>query len=512
MRRLATPLALAAALALLASGCIQIERASRVYPAAPAGATEVLHVAPDGDDEAPGTAAQPLGSIQAALDAAPPGAAVLVTGGDYGEELAISRSVHLVGDGDAHIGLAGLSIVLHVSGPETEATLRGVHLFGAVTASALIKGASVTLEDCVVQGGDVSVALNEGLGVVAANGAHVVLVGGQVGGHAGAGVVAHQASLEIYGTEIVQNGLGGVLIEDAPTAALLDEVTLTENDVFGVAAMGSDLVVARSLVEQTLGGGDGVVAGPSASAPAGLVAIGGPAAGAALGLDEGAACGNQIRDNQRFGVLLDGASGAVTGNEIEGNGSGGLWVQHEGGTVDVAENALLDNGMVGVAVAADALVNVVFNSIETTRAVLYQLGDEDFGDGVAVLDGGVALIDQNTIRASDRAGVFLSWVGDGTTLGLNTFVENLTDVLCQGEMTCGAGLAFDGAPGQGGGGDAGGGGADAPAHETDWEEVQDEDAAAPTSSFGYGAAEAASDDAAAVIDDEDDEDDEDDGE
>jgi hypothetical protein len=47
--------------------------------------TRTLHVRPDGDDAADGGARRPMRTIQAALDSAGPGAAVLVHAGEYGE-------------------------------------------------------------------------------------------------------------------------------------------------------------------------------------------------------------------------------------------------------------------------------------------------------------------------------------------------------------------------------------------------------------------------------------------
>ncbi len=491
-RNLLAAVAMCAAVA--SPGCITIERADESYPAAPQGATEVIHVATSGDDEAAGTAAAPLRTISAALQAAPTGAAIVIASGDYPEELSITRSVTLVGGGgtDVQVGVPGLAVALHVSGSATDARIEGVYILGAVTASGIIKEATLVMDDCIVHGGDVELDLNEGLGLVVAQGGTLILNGGQVGGHAGTGIIAWEGSVEVHGTLVASNGLGGVMAQDATEPTVIDQATITGNKVFGVAAMGADLVLTRTLIELTLGFGDGVLAAGSETRGAGEILVGGEAACAIVAVDE---CANEIRDNQRFGVLINGASGGVFGNLVSGNGSGGVWVQHGDTTVDVSGNTIAGNGMVGVAIAANATCNVVDNTIETTRAILAQLGSDDFGDGVAVLDGAVALVDGNTIRGSDRAGVFLSWVGNGTTLGLNTFEDNEADVVCQGDLTCGGASAMqDGPPGSGGG------------DEATWTEVQDEGAAAPDPSYAFDAAGGASTEASDVISEDEDED------
>lgn len=473
---------IAACLASSLSGCITIERADQTYPPVPTGVSEVIYVSTAGDDDAAGTSDAPLRTIQAALDVAASGAAVVVAAGEYGEELVIDRSVTVVGGGgsDVKVGVAGLSVVLHVSGQQTEARLVGLHIFGAVTASGLIKEATVVLEECIVQGGDVGLDLNEGLGLVVAQGGRLVLQGGQIGGHAGTGVVAWEGAVEIHGTLVASNGMGGVVAQDASEPTVIDQAVITANLGFGVAAMGSDLVLTRSTIELTLGFGDGVLAAASETRAAGEVLIGGPAACAVIGADD---CANDIRDNQRFGVLVDGASGGVVGNLVNGNGSGGVWLQHGDTTFEVSGNTIADNRMVGVAVAAGASCDVVDNIIETTRATLALASPDEFGDGVAVLSGGVALVTGNTIRDSERAGVFLSWVGLGTTLGMNTFQDNEADILCQGDLSCdGAPEVADGAAGAGSGGG-----------EPEWTEVGEEEAPPPNPSYSSSATADASD-------------------
>ena len=146
------------------------------YPAAPPGAGEIVHVcagAEDGD----GSADEPYGSISEGIAAAGSGATILIAAGAYAENVAINKSLTLVGSSDPSTAAAAAAVV---EAPAPYAIrIEGEH--------------SVTLQG-------LRIVQPSGAGIWASNGAEVVIEGTAVQGAGepfGYGVLAMGTSLEL---------------------------------------------------------------------------------------------------------------------------------------------------------------------------------------------------------------------------------------------------------------------------------------------------------------------------
>ncbi|MEZ5214978.1 MAG: right-handed parallel beta-helix repeat-containing protein, partial [Microbacterium sp.] len=274
----------------------------------------------------------------------------------------------------------------------------------------------------------------QGIGVAALDGAKVELEGCTISGGSGPGVVARGSDLRITDSVVDENEGGGVFIEWAPEQVILDGLIARNNRQFGVGIMSTRAVIARSDISETLGQGDGIVVAVGGGLGPSEVIIGGAEACIAIGAAAGEDCGNTLNDNLRFGVFIDSpASGSIVGNQVHENGRGGIWLQNGSGseTVRVAKNDIAANTSTGVGVSGGVRAEIRDNQIVTTRAAIG--GTSELGDGVAVLAGASALVVGNTIRGSDRAGVFLSHVGPDTDVRLNVLLDNGVDIMVQGD-------------------------------------------------------------------------------
>ena len=133
------------------------------FPAAPDGAADVLYVLADSPcTEGCGAEAAPYPSIQAAIDAAPSGAAVLVGPGTYAEGLTLTKPVHAIGlcaslvevtgkalvlpDGDSKVLEAGVGIFdvqgVSLSGLRVRSPAAGVAIIGAT--GVVLEGLDIT--------------------------------------------------------------------------------------------------------------------------------------------------------------------------------------------------------------------------------------------------------------------------------------------------------------------------------------------------------------------------------
>ncbi len=430
---------------LVASACIDVKDKGRDWPAAPAGATAVIHVAVDAEEGGDGSAIAPYGSLQDAIDAAPAGAAVLLTHGDYTEPIVVGRSVTMRALPGVTLGNAPFDVTVRVDGAGTEARFEDIRFTEGTAAVALVRAAHATFVRCTLQGSPSP--LSAGFGIVASDGAHLELHDTVVRQNEASGVAAIGARVTIVGGTIEDNVQGGVLIESGVGTSLLDQVQVSTNDRFGVAVISSSAWIARSTLAETRSLGDGVLVSVAEGGVASEVHLGGPVACQAVGL-EGGSCGNDIRHNQRFGVFWQLGAGTVAGNAIDDNAGGGLWLQGSGGELPLAieDNVLADNGLVGIAVSAGGMADILGNSVDHTLAVTVGAGS-DFGDGIAVLDGAVSTIDGNTVRGSQRAGIFLDHAGAGTWVGDNVLEDNaVAPVLVQGGLD-GLGVTMGGGVG-----------------------------------------------------------------
>jgi parallel beta-helix repeat protein len=347
--------ALTALISVATSACISVSRAPRDYPQAPGDATALVHVAADASAaSANGAPERPFKTIQAALDAAPAGAAVLIAPGLYEESVDVERSVTLRGAEGTRLGLAAFSVNIGIRGAETAARIEDLTIIGGAGAAVLVRGASARLSNVKILGTRDAAPLGQGIGVAALEGATVELEGCTVIDGSGPGVVARGADLTILDSVVDGNQGGGVLIEWAPGPVVLDGLFARNNRGFGVGIMSTKAIIARSTITETLGAGDGIVVATGGGAGGSQVIIGGVEACAAIGAAAGEDCGNTIDDNLRFGVFVDtAASGSISGNHVHENGRGGIWLQNGGGgdTIRIAKNDIASNTATGVGVA-----------------------------------------------------------------------------------------------------------------------------------------------------------------
>ena len=184
-------------------------------------------------------------SITAAIEAAAPGARIIVAPGLYRESVRIDKPVELLGDGSG--GTVELwppeGSCLDVRCDQT--IIRGLKVHGrsrAPVVQALYM--MLLMEDCVIEGGAPAVALSGRDTVLK----RCLITGGKTGLHIGTGV-----DIEIEDCSIVGNdGPGVVLAEGQPT---LKNCRIYENEGPGVLFAQSSGTLKGCSIHHNEGGG-----------------------------------------------------------------------------------------------------------------------------------------------------------------------------------------------------------------------------------------------------------------
>lgn len=223
---------------------------------------------------APGGAGGCHASIQAAVDAAPPGATVQVAAGTYVENVitAIDRSVTIAGaDADTTIVDGAAAAPVFVLRGRASVSLSGLTLRNGTTGLSILGGVKATVTDCVVRDNaatGVSLEDRSRLTItdctVSDNGLDGIASGGEqrhrnqvdvarcdISGNARYGVVAGDTKLRIYDSTIDDNGQRGIR---ASLLGTLSGSTVSRNHDGGIALSGYPGVTR--ILNSTISGND----------------------------------------------------------------------------------------------------------------------------------------------------------------------------------------------------------------------------------------------------------------
>lgn len=380
-------------------------------------------------DRCTSTASLPVHpTVAIALNAASPGATILIDEGQHTESLTVAQSARLVGRGadlTRIVPPSGQPGLIVKGGAAVTAVDLGVE--GATKAGVALSAGSLALERVTVRGTQATTG-DDGHGVQVTDGGELTLGAGvQILDNEGVGVLVFEAAAVVDGTFVKGNGRGGIAVVDGTfqptdTDKVVDGTfqprisgsTLEGNQRFGVALYGSTLSIDTTTIRDTAalptwtGGGDGVLLVPGA----------GPAK-ATLGPE------TVVRDSARAGMLLSGETVAVVDGTFLDNGRAGVWAQGAGASLTVRESALISaNRYFGLAATDHAALTITGATIEQTEAAAWAPGEaEPVGDGVAVSDGAALTMSGARVVGSGRAGL-LAKAPSGTTFVVDgTFFE-----------------------------------------------------------------------------------------
>ena len=404
------------------------------YPAAPTGGGALRYVsAACVDPAADGSPDHPFSSIQAALDAAPAGAVVLVAPGTYAENLHVTRAVTLLGSDVPQADSA--SIILQAPKPEAAVVvsnasgvvIRGLRILSPVVAGVWVVGGTTTIEGCRIEGARAQEDTAYGDGVLVTGGASIILQDNAIVGSARVGAFLQGATGVIRRNTMSGNGRGGVRIERSTA-----EVTVEANELVGNSEVGIAILSARGIILQNVIGKT-AAGGPMGAADGILVAELHGADGKGLGAAEAEVRdGNEVSDNARAGIIFSaGSRGIILQNNVGGNGRAGIWLQGGAGGeagIEVTKNILSANKLVGIGVTTAARGIILQNTVGGTVASPTLVGVDTFypGDGVGVLAGGSARVEDNDISKNERFGVVTDGAAGGelTRISGNTIDKN----------------------------------------------------------------------------------------
>lgn len=117
-------------------------------------APRAIFVAPNGDDNGPGTADRPFRTVQHGTDAAGEGDTVTIRGGDYGEAVRLTASGSYLGRGIVIQAVKGEKVLLKSfdTAGQDHLTIRGLTVSDSSRVGIWIEGSyRIRLEDCVTR-------------------------------------------------------------------------------------------------------------------------------------------------------------------------------------------------------------------------------------------------------------------------------------------------------------------------------------------------------------------------
>jgi parallel beta-helix repeat protein len=436
-----------AALSLLAVGCGGGDTAGdsgacdASFPDPPKGATNVVYASASCPaSSADGSQDHPFATITDAVTAGGKGATILVAKGTYGENLALTSDVTIIGAATAGMHGGDAGIILQAPAGDAvrvsngaNVSLTGFDIEGAKSVGILAIGGSATISASKVVG-TVEDASQPGVayGVSAATEGAIILQDSAVTGSALIGVYFVSATGTVSSSDISNNAGGGVRF-DSSEEGTLEGNTLTSNSGFGVAVFGS---VGIILQDNQISGTALAPIAPGSSEQMGDGLVVGQATG-----ETGSsitASGNTIDGSGRVGILA--AAGAhgiilqdntVTSSAATIGFGAGIWLQEGAGadaSSEISRNKVGANRFVGIGLSGDThgiilQSNVVTN---TTMGTFFAGGQQgSIGDGLNVLAGASANITGNTVSGNARLGLILDQAdGANTALSGNTVSDN----------------------------------------------------------------------------------------
>jgi parallel beta-helix repeat protein len=425
--------------------------ADEKYPAAPAGASDVVYVsAACPAAGADGTESHPYTTLGAAVTSAKAGATVLVAAGTYREQIKIVQDLTIVGEvtkggmgDDAAIILQSPDPVSVTVGAGAHVTIQGMQVSAAQGIGVWASGGSVTLDGCNVEGTSLGTVAGEsaGYGAFASEDGAIILQDSAITGSALGGVLfsgapapnatANGASGSITGCKISDNKGFGVRLDQTSSAVTIENTTLAANVGFGIGVFSSGAIILQNHIDSTAldanGIGDGIISAANVGANGQPIAI--PSSIQATG--------NVITACGRVGVLAAAGAGGIIlqNNTISGSAEkapfgAGIWLQQGAGAMagnKIAGNTLSANRFVGLGLTGDTGgIILQDNGISGTTlgSTFVGLGQVTIGDGINVFTGASAQITGNTVSGNGRFGLILDAEGSATTIQNNVIKDN----------------------------------------------------------------------------------------
>lgn len=410
------------------------------FPAPPEGSGEVLYVAAQCQEaEATGTEAHPFVRISDALEEAGEGATIVVSGGEYAENLTITRAVTIVGSsslsspGDTTLSLKAPddnAVVVQSAG----VALIGLRIEGARGTGVLVDGGEATLSGSIVSDTQTG---SDGLAAtgVLVRGGGVKVNSTWVTGTAGTGILVLEAGATVSDSE-VRDSLGpGIHVERAISEVAISSTTLSGNAGSGVRSRGSTVVIDDSSITGTLVAGstdDGTAAADGVLSYDAQDAEGNVLSPANLTVR-----GSTISGNGRAGILCGSGTRAVViqDSTISDNGLpgtsvfkyvAGIWLQSGTGDDPVSEisgNTVSGNRLAGIFLFGGTYsIPVTGNTV--TGTLLEITYGVSIGDGIGLAGGASARLDGNVVTGSARFGIMIDGASPTSTEVTGNTIQN----------------------------------------------------------------------------------------
>ena len=448
------------------------------FPPEPADVTGVVYVDPASLCEADcGTIEAPYQTIQAAVDAAPDGAALLLAAGTYEAGAVVDRPLRLVGlcsgqtiisslvelppESGAPVAGAALAVngakdvVVESLGVSSEGAgvavwggasvaLEGVEVKNVVGAGLLVAGESeASLKSCWLRGaiaGEDPAALGPGLH--ASGGAMVSMDDSLLESNAGAGVLAEGPGTAVSVSKTVVRSTkprsdagpnGGILVRDGAALEAVDSL-LEINAGHGLFLSGAQThaSVLRTVVR--MGKHSGAVAG----------------VGTGIRAEEGAeltVVQSIINENIGMGLDIVGAGTSLlldrtrVSNTSPGGGEEGRGVRGRAGpTLDIKGSMVVGNSFTGISLGNEGGSLTLAGSVIRNT---WHGGEEEGGTGLLVVEQAEAEVADSVIEHSASYGTYVT--GPGTAVLLERCVvrdtDNTSDAFSAGIIVLGGGEA-----------------------------------------------------------------------
>jgi len=305
-------------------------------------------------------------SLQAAIDAAPEGATLLVSAGTFAENLTLRRDITLRGVGGAnHVRVAptGPGPALQVARSGVAVTVEGISIVGA---HGYLPHGIMVAANAVVRLRDLTVSDNAGCGIYIAGEPEVTIDGCRFERNAEFGLLVWEASAAVSGSDNAFVGNGAALGRYAPPGLRGPLASSERLEEIGVP---DDLPTVQAAVDAVAPGGVVVV---RQGRHVGGVTVWKPLT---LSGDGGVCELAPTPGTKRFVSVLPGASGSV----IEGlrlAGCTGAAVAVHDATVRFVEVALSGDGGEGIVGSGAATIELLSCALRDQRGAALKLGDD----------------------------------------------------------------------------------------------------------------------------------------
>jgi parallel beta-helix repeat protein len=335
MPHVSTRHALAGAVTLLAGASAAAAMALPATAAAAAAAPATVYVAVGATPTAPdhSCASAAFQSIQSAISAVAAGGRVVVCGGTYHEDVAVSKPLSLAGEKHAVIDAAGLDTGILVTASHVR--IAGFTVTGAIGEGILVESVShVTIAGNVVTGNDQGASPPN---PAPASYPECQPAGG-VPGDCGEGIHLMGTSWSTIAGNVVKGNTGGILLTDETGPA-------AHNDIIGNATVDNLYDCGITLAGHNGGAAPNGVPAPATAGVYANLVEGNTSSGNGTGLTTmGTGAGVLMATALPGGAVYD---NTVTHNALSGNGLAGVTVHSHVGGEDLNGNVVTGN-LIGV--------------------------------------------------------------------------------------------------------------------------------------------------------------------